>query len=101
MNKLVILSLVALSLTACSKKEDPKGACVFDFDDLGGKGTACTVDSESRCKAGDEPQIRTGGMATLTLKEFTAGKTCAAIGYTKGGCADVAIAWTFQGTCPQ
>ncbi|HEY4179317.1 MAG TPA: hypothetical protein VGM90_20880 [Kofleriaceae bacterium] len=103
MNKLpvVLMSFVVLSATACSKKEEAKGACVFDYDDLGGKGTACTVDAEARCKAGDEPQLRPGGMATLKLKEFTAGKTCEAVGYTTGGCADVAIAWAFQGKCPQ
>jgi hypothetical protein len=101
MSKWVLMAFVVLAAAACSsKKPDAKGACVFDFEDLGGKGTACTVDLESRCRAGDEPMVRPGGMGTIKLKAFTAGKTCGAVGYPNGGCSDVAIAWTFQGNCP-
>ena len=102
MNKniaLILMSVAVVAAAGCKRKERI-GACVFDYDDLGGKGTACTIDSEARCKAGDEPPIRAGGLTTLTLKTFTEGKTCGAVGYTTSGCSDVPIAWVFSGKCP-
>lgn len=94
------LFVVALAAGCGGKKADPKGACVVDFDDLGASGTACTVDAESRCKAADLPPIRPGAMGEMKMKAFTAGKTCADVGYARGGCSDVAIAWSFQKGCP-
>jgi hypothetical protein len=100
--QLVLVSFMVVSVAAgCGKKEDAKGACIVDFDDLGGKGTACTVDTESRCKTGDLPPVRPGGMGSVKMKSFEAGKTCGQVNYLDGGCADVAIAWTFNGKCPQ
>lgn len=100
MKALSKLILISLALAGCAKKEEARGACVFDYDDLGATGTSCTVDTEAHCKTGDEPPIHAGGMGTLTLKEFTAGKTCADVGYKTAGCADVPIAWAFKGKCP-
>lgn len=101
MSKLVLVSLLFVTFAAgCGEKAPAKGACIVDFDDLAGKGTACTVDVESACKAGRVPDVRPGAMGTLKMKSFAAGKTCEDEGFTAGGCGDVAIAWTFQGRCP-
>lgn len=101
MSKLVLISLViAVAAAGCGKHADPKGACIVDYDDLGAPGTACTVDTESRCQAGDEPPVHRGGLGSLKMKTFAAGKTCDDVGFTTGGCPDVAIAWSFPGACP-
>lgn len=101
MSKTVLVSFMALIVaTGCGSKEEATGACIVDFDDLAGKGTACTVDSEARCKAGDLPPLRPGAMGELKMKSFVAGKTCKDEGFATGGCSDVAIAWTFQRGCP-
>lgn len=99
LSKVGLLSLIVVAAAACSK-EDVKGACIVDFDDLGGKGTACTVDSESKCKAADLPPVRPGGMGTLKMKSFVAGKTCKDEGFAAAGCSDIALAWSFQQGCP-
>ena len=100
MSKLVLGSLIGLSLLGCSKKPEPQGACVVDYDDLGLKGTACSVDTEAKCKSGDLITMRPGGFAELKMKSFEPGKTCKDVGYARGGCADIAIAWSFSGKCP-
>jgi len=93
--------LLVTFLAACgSKSSSPKGACVVNYDDLGDKGTACTVVSESECKDDMSPQVT--NMASSKKNAFTAKKSCADVGYTKAGCRNVPIAWSFQpGTsCP-
>jgi hypothetical protein len=96
----LVFAMCVVSLAACGKKADPTGACVVDFDDLGGKGTACSVDKESRCKSGDLIPIRPGGMGEMKMKSFEAGKTCEAVGFKVAGCSDIAIAWSFEKGCP-
>jgi hypothetical protein len=102
MSRLVLSSLVLVTLTAgCnSKTADPKGACIVDYDDLGEKGSACTVDRESQCKAASLPPLRPGDLSTMKVKNFVEGKTCAEAGYATAGCDDIAIAWSFQRSCP-
>ena len=93
------LLLVTL-LTACSSKPAPKGACVVNYDDVGDKGTACTVVAEPECKDDMSPQVTS--LASSKKKAFTANKTCADVGYAQTGCRHVPIAWSFlPGTsCP-
>ena len=92
--------LLVTVLTACSSKPAPKGACVVDYDDIGDKGTACTVVAESECKDDMSPHVTS--YASSKKNAFTANKTCADIGYKQTGCRQVPIAWSFQpGTnCP-
>lgn len=99
MSRLIPLVIV---LAACgSKQSEPQGACIVEFSELGDNGVACTVDTQSACKAATAlPQIRSGGLAELKMKRFEAGKSCADVGFKVAGCRDVAIAWSFERTCP-
>jgi len=92
--------LLFVSLAACGGSKSTKGSCVVEYDDLGDKGTACTVVAESECKDDMSPAVT--NLASSKKKAFTANKTCADIGYAKTGCRQVPIAWSFQpGTrCP-
>ena len=93
--------LLFVSLAACGgSKSTTKGACVVEYDDVGDKGMACTVDAESACKDDMSPAVT--NVASSKKKAFTANKTCAEIGYTQTGCRQVPIAWSFKpGTaCP-
>jgi hypothetical protein len=92
--------LLVTALAACGSKSSPKGACVVDYDDVGDKGSACTVVAENECKDDMSPQVTS--LSSSKKKAFTAGKTCADIGYKQTGCRHVPIAWSFQpGTsCP-
>jgi len=91
--------LLVAALAGCSKASS-KGACVVDYDDVGDKGTACTVVPQAECKDDMSPSIT--DLASPKKKAFTANKTCADVGYTKTGCRKVPIAWSFQPatTCP-
>ena len=57
MKKLSLSFLLVLSLAACGSKNATKGACVVDYDDLGDKGTACTVVAEPECKDDMMPAV--------------------------------------------
>ena len=95
----VFVVFAALWATACgSKGGGAKGACEVTFDDVGNTGQACTVVAEAECKDDMSPAVT--DLATTKKKSFTAGKTCADVGYKMAGCASVPIAWSFQRECP-
>jgi hypothetical protein len=99
MMKLSILLVTVLSACGGSKSAT-SGACVVAYDDLGDKGTACTVVTESECKDDMTPNVTT--LASMKKQAFTAKQTCAEIGYKQTGCRNVPIAWSFKPgtTCP-
>ena len=93
---LALFVAVVVALVGC-KKEKPMGSCEVTYDMAGPKGEACTVVREDECVDDVQPAINI--MATTKKKAFTPGGACA--GYSTGGCADIPIAWTFKGHCPQ
>ena len=89
--------IVVLIASSGCKKPVP-GACVVDYDVVGSKGEACTVVTAAECKDDVRPSINM--LASTKKKTFTEGQSCEAAGFSRGGCADIPIAWSFKRKCP-
>jgi hypothetical protein len=86
-------------VTAGCKKPPVVGACVVAFEGFGPKGGACAVVNEIECK--DDMSPAAVSYASSKRQAFTPAKTCEDVGYSKGGCADVPLLWSFKDRCPR